>query len=252
METAKISNNIRLTCITDSLNFVLVSHVLAIVNKQTASALLLESTSSLIQPVCRFTFFYWSCTPNWWFQLFVHNDHRILFLISLLDDCSISHILPSSIPIYFPVIYIERHLSPQLSKLFGIWPCCCSLQAPILRCSGHPAPIKAKSHRGDTESHRIWLNCFASSFSINFCFFGSLASNAVFQTISINRQNKDTKNDPGRGEVTLRVFTHQINWLWPVLQFWKARYLSQEIWEPPSHTSVWLAAHLVRRQPDLS
>lgn len=116
-----------LTCITDSLNFVLVSHVLAIVNKQTASALLLESTSSLIQPVCRFTFFYWSCTPNWWFQLFVHNDHRILFLISLLDDCSISHILPSSIPTYFPVIYIERHLSPQLSKFFGIWPCCSSL-----------------------------------------------------------------------------------------------------------------------------
>lgn len=36
----------------------------------------------------------------------------------------------------------------------------------------------------------------------------------VFQIISINRQNKDTKIDPGRwGEVTLRVFTHQINWL---------------------------------------
>lgn len=41
---------------------------------------------------------------------------------------------------------------------------------------------------------------FASSFSILF-FFGSLASNAViFQTISINRQNKDTKNDPETGE----------------------------------------------------
>lgn len=48
---------------------------------------------------------------------------------------------------------------------------------------------------------------FASSFSILF-FFGSLASNAViFQTISINRQNKDTKNDPENGEGHF-VFTH--------------------------------------------
>lgn len=78
-----------LTCITDSLNFMVVFHVLATLNKQTASVLLLESIPLLIQPICCFTFFYWSCTPNWWFQLFVYNDPRILFLISLLDDCSI-------------------------------------------------------------------------------------------------------------------------------------------------------------------
>lgn len=116
-----------LICITDSLQFTVVSHVLATLNKQTAPVVLLEFTSSLIHPIDCFTFFYWSCNPNWWFQLFVHNYFQILFLISLLDGCSISHILPSLIPTHFPVIYIERHLSPQLSKFFGIQPCCSSL-----------------------------------------------------------------------------------------------------------------------------
>lgn len=60
------------------------------------------------------------------------------------------------------------------------------------------APHSCHSHQGDAESQRIRLNRFASSFPIISFLFGSLASNTVFQTLSINRQNKDTKNDPVR------------------------------------------------------
>lgn len=108
------------------------------------------------------------------------------------------------------------------------------------------------SHRGDAESHQIQLNCFASNFPIISFLFRCLASSTVFQTLSMNRQNTDTKNDPvRRGRPLVRVSSpHELVLTSPMAPEGALSFTTDL--GSSFHTSVALAAHLVRRQPGLS
>lgn len=54
-------------------------------------------------------------------------------------------------PVWFPIIYIERHLWPPVPKYFGIWLCCSLLQASILQSSVHSASIKKSMSIKNTQ-----------------------------------------------------------------------------------------------------
>lgn len=115
-----------LTCITDCLNFVVVSHVLATLNKQTASALLLESTSSLIRPICCFTFF---------FTAAVHQTGGFNYLSIMIPELFSRSAYWTTVP--FSTYSLARsQLSFQLSTLNGI----CHLNYPHSLESGPAVP----------------------------------------------------------------------------------------------------------------
>lgn len=179
-------------CIADSLHSMVVSHLLATLNKQTASA---GVTSSLTQPV--------SCCTYFWLETGGFN-----YLPAMIPKFFSWSVCWMTAPFhtYSPA---QSQLLFQLSVLNGI----CHLNYPNSLESSPAVPhykpkscdvlgtlLLSKPRATEETRSRIGYGSTAlPPVSLLSCFFGCLTSNTLFQPIAINRQNKDTKNDPGKG-----------------------------------------------------